>query len=227
MIKFKDLTGKKFGKLTVLNVTDRKRAIKSRDKYWLCRCDCGNLTIKCGKLLRTGGAKSCGCLQREIARKTCVERNKLHFHGLTKTRLYSIWCGMKQRCNDEKANNYYLYGDKGVRVCDQWMKDFKSFYNWSIRSGYNDDLTIDRIDGTKGYSPENCRWITPKDQNRNTCRNVNFLVNDKKLCCKDVCALVDLKYSTVFRRIHTCNKTKIEDIFKGGKDLEKYKIERI
>ena len=87
------------------------------------------------------------------------------------TRIYSIWCGMKARCYGKSDKNYSRYGAVGISVCDEWKDDFMSFYNWSMQNGYSDDLTIDRIDGKKGYCPENCRWVDYKVQANNTTRN--------------------------------------------------------
>ena len=93
-------------------------------------------------------------------------------HGMSKTRLYSIWRHMKDRCNNPNNNWYHLYGGKGIRVCDEWNNDFIAFKNWSMLNGYDENLSIDRIDGDKNYCPENCRWSTPLEQSNNTARNV-------------------------------------------------------
>ncbi len=88
-------------------------------------------------------------------------------HGLRKTRIYRIWDGMKQRCHNPKASNYCNYGERNIFVCAEWRDDFKTFYDWSMSNGYNDKLTIDRKDNYKGYSPENCRWVTMAVQHQN------------------------------------------------------------
>lgn len=84
-------------------------------------------------------------------------------HGLTGTRIYKTWSNMKQRCHNPNASKYNSYGGKGITVCEEWRNNFKAFYNWSMENGYNDNLTIDIIDSSKGYSPDNCRWITIKE----------------------------------------------------------------
>lgn len=86
-------------------------------------------------------------------------------HGMYKTRLYNIWRNMKSRCNTPSASKYYLYGGRGIKVCDEWKNDFMSFYNWAMTNGYRDDLTIDRINPDGNYEPNNCRWATYKEQN--------------------------------------------------------------
>ncbi len=86
-------------------------------------------------------------------------------HGLYKTRIYKTWQNMKSRCNNPNASKYYLYGGKGIKVCEEWENDFLSFYNWAMNNGYKEELTLDRINPDKDYCPENCKWATYKEQN--------------------------------------------------------------
>ena len=103
------------------------------------------------------------------------EGNKCHLkHGLRKTRLYRIWSNIKTRCYNEKDPHFERWGKRGILMCEEWETNFKSFYDWAIENGYNDDLTIDRIDNDGNYEPNNCRWVTIKYQNRNK-RNVKFI----------------------------------------------------
>lgn len=152
----KDLTGQKFGRLTVLGYEGESK--------WLCQCECGKYTTPRGYPLTNGNTKSCGCLQKDIVSKQSTK------HGMADTRIYRFWRNMKQRCSNPKATKYEIYGGKGIKVCDEWL-DFMSFYNWSTQNGYNDDLSIDRIDGDKDYTPGNCRWTTFKAQGNNTSQN--------------------------------------------------------
>lgn len=104
-------------------------------------------------------------------------------HGLNHTRLYSIWNSMKTRCSNPNNISYKYYGAKGIAVCETWSSSFMNFYNWAIENGYRDDLTIDRIDCRKGYSPENCRWATVKEQRRNRAGYNHLLTYDGRTQC--------------------------------------------
>lgn len=157
MPKFKDLTGEKFGNLTVLR---RLNYCQTGHTYlWECKCDCGKITIVRGGNLRTGHTISCGC------KKGLIKHNKWD------TRLYHIYNNMKQRCNNPKNVWYKNYGARGIKICDSWQNDFMSFYNWSINNGYSDELSIDRIDVNGNYEPLNCRWVTKLIQQNNMRRN--------------------------------------------------------
>ena len=152
----KDLTGQKFGRLTVLKYLGESK--------WLCKCDCGTLSTPRGYNLVKGISKSCGCYQKEKIGKLATK------HGMAGTRIYKTWHNMKSRCNNPNATKYEIYGGKGIKVCDEWM-DFENFYRWAIENGYNDSLSIDRIDGNKDYEPSNCRWVDYKTQNNNKSQN--------------------------------------------------------
>lgn len=152
-----DLHEKKYGKLTVIE----KSGKQGRETTWLCRCECGNTTIVTGGNLRAGRTQSCGCIRNEKSKE------RLKTHGLTKTRLYRIWKNMKTRCYNPKIPTFKYWGGKGITICDEWRNSFEAFYQWSINNGYSDLLTIDRINGNKGYEPSNCRWADIYTQNRN------------------------------------------------------------
>ena len=112
-------------------------------------------------------------------------------------RLYRIWCGMKQRCynpNDKKHKYYY---DKGIGICDKWKDNFTEFYNWAINNGYNDSLTIDRIDNSKGYYPENCRWATYKQQNNNRSNTKKVIYNNIEYLRSEFCEVFKINESTL------------------------------
>ena len=150
-----DMIGKKYGRLTVVDF-DR---LENHKTYWKCVCDCGLTVIAVGNNLRSGNTKSCGCLRREMTRER-GKANTVHGEGHdNKTRLYTIWCGMRQRCNNPNHHAYNIYGGKGVKLGEEW-EDYRVFKEWALNNGYADDLSIDRIDPSKGYCKENCRWIT-------------------------------------------------------------------
>lgn len=161
-----DLTGKRFGMLVVIGTVDKTS--KRREPYWLCRCDCGKERIVRGSNLRSGNTKSCGCNQFSgIGKNHFGASNSNYKYGITGHRLYIIWSSMKQRCNNPNAHEYTAYGGRGIKVCDEWLHDAKAFYDWAMANGYADDLTIDRIENDKGYSPDNCRWIPQSEQYSN------------------------------------------------------------
>lgn len=152
-----DLTDKNFGRLHVIS----KAGKQGCETTWLCKCECGNYTTVAGGNLRAGRTKSCGCLHDEVA----GQWNKSH--GQTGTRLYRIWKNMKTRCYNPNFPNFKYWGGKGITICDEWKNSFLSFATWAKSNGYADALTIDRIDSSLGYFPENCRWVSACLQNRN------------------------------------------------------------
>lgn len=161
------MLGRKFGRLTIESVYSFG-GIRFNTLYF-CNCECGNIFIASGTKVTCGDVQSCGCLKAE-------NKPPVNFiHGLSKTRLYSIWNGMIHRCYDPDFDNYAYYGgrkENPVSVYQPWKDDFLAFYYWAINSGYSDDLTIDRINGQGNYEPKNCRWVTHTDQARNKKSNV-------------------------------------------------------
>ena len=125
----------------------------------------------------------------------------LNGHGQSKTALYSKWCGMKRRCNCPGDSAYPRYGGKGIKVCDEWNDSYISFYEWSMKTGYKPGLTIDRIDNAKGYSPDNCRWATTAQQNRNYSRNHLITYQGRTQCLADWADEMGVNRATLLLRI--------------------------
>lgn len=176
MGKVIDLTGKKFGKLTVVRRVENN---KHGNSMWECVCECGEKRVVQGCGLTNGHSSSCGCTRKEKLIQRNIEFDGNTTHGMCKTRIYRIWQGIKRRCcNSNDYSHYKEYGGRGITVCEEWQR-FESFYEWAMQNGYADDLTIDRIDVNGNYEPSNCRWTTPKEQANNTRTNRVFTYNGK------------------------------------------------
>ncbi len=167
MGQFVDLTGKRFGRLTVVRRGEDYISPKGyRAVNWVCSCDCGETCVVRGCNLKSGASRSCGCIVEEHPNHTT--------HGLSKGRIYSIWCGIRDRCKNPKSGNYENYGGRGISICSDWDDDFTSFYSWSMENGYSDRLSIHRINNDGNYSPENCAWVDWSTQANNT-RKTHYL----------------------------------------------------
>lgn len=179
----RDLTGQKFGRLTV---RERLRSDEKRGGViWLCDCECGNTIEVLTKRLTSGNTKSCGCLKKEM-HKT---------HGLSDTRLYKIWMKTRYKCNNPNNKRYKDYGGRGIKICDEWANDFISFYKWSMENGYEDNLTIDRIDVDGNYEPSNCRWVDNDVQAHNKRLDKLYTYNGKTLSVRDWCKEIGFYWS--------------------------------
>lgn len=178
MSKLIDLTGQRFERLIVIH---RMANDKHKRSTWLCECDCGERAIVAGNHLKNGNTKSCGCLQREIVKQTGY-RNIKHGHKRFKqpSTTYESWCSMIKRCTNPNDKNYKNYGERNIKVCERWKKfeNFLKDMGEHPGSGYS----LDRKNNEKGYSKENCRWATQKQQQRNR-RNNHLVTYDDKTQC--------------------------------------------
>lgn len=139
---------------------------KSHTWFVVCRCDCGNVvTVNCKSLVCDSSSQCSACRGKEAGVRFTT-------HGASAgdgpNRLYRIWSSMKTRCTNQNSRSYSDYGGRGIAVCDEWMQSFEVFRSWAMANGYADDLTIDRKENDKGYSPDNCQWANRVTQGQNT-----------------------------------------------------------
>lgn len=190
MGRFVDLTGNRYGRLTVISRAEsKKRKTGGSRTMWNCQCDCGNIVVVDGDHLKSGHSKSCGCITKK--------------HGMFGTRIYKIWDSMYQRCYNSNHAAYKDYGGRGITVCDEWLHNFQAFYEWSMSNGYADNLTIDRINVNGNYEPSNCRWATDIEQHNNTRKNRYIEFNGETHTMAEWARITGIKYATLASRIIT------------------------
>lgn len=178
MGKVKDLTGQKFGRLTVVKHIGFTEPNKygSRHAIWKCKCDCGNYIDRTVDVIRRGKS-SCGCKQKENLKNMSMNNVT---HNMSKTRLYRIYKGMIARCYYKCSQRYNVYGGRGIKVCDEWKNDRIKFFEWALQNGYSDELTIERMDVNGNYCPDNCKWIPASEQYKNKQSNAQPLPQPPK-----------------------------------------------
>lgn len=217
-----NLQGKKFAELTVLYECGKD---KNKQVLWMCECSCGNKTEVTSYRLNKGITRSCGCLRIKAAvenSKNLGESNKTH--GMSRTRIYKIHRGMKDRCLKPNDMHFHHYGGRGITVCDEWRNDFMNFYNWSMKNGYNDDLSIDRIDVNGNYEPSNCRWATNQEQGRNKRDNRYITYEGETKTLVEWSEIFKIKAGTLIARIDRYGMTFEEAISDESKRLKKYLV---
>lgn len=204
-----DLTGQKFGRLVVLG----RKGSKNGKAAWECRCECGQIIVSRSCDLKQEKQTSCGCIKKEGTHKT---------HGKSKDRLYRIWRNMKTRCANENIKAYKDYGGRGIKVCDEWIDNFQSFYDWSMANGYSDRLTIERVNVNGNYEPSNCKWATMKDQQRNKTNNHLLTFNGDTLTLAEWSEVTGIHRATLKSRLDagcTVGKTLTESVQRNADRL--------
>jgi hypothetical protein len=193
----RDLTGMRFGRLEIIGRVPNKGA----NVWWSCRCQCGTTKDVRASSLISGVSRSCGCLSRELS----SQRNGRHWLSrdcatTPSPALYSVWQGMRQRCNSPQSHNYSLYGARGIKIADEW-REYPQFYEWALRNGYATGMSLDRIDVNGDYAPSNCRWTTAKEQSRNRRNTAYILVNGKRRRLQDLNEHFGINHANVLRRL--------------------------
>ena len=189
MSKLIDLTGQRFGQL---RITSQAGSSKEGRVMWNCLCDCGKQPIVRGDSLRNGDTKSCGCLRRG----RLIETHTIH--GKCDTPAYISWRGMRKRCNDSNNPSYRSHGDRGITICKRWMK-FENFY--ADMGDRPEGMSIERKDNNKGYSPDNCKWATPREQARNRRDNRMVTHNRRTQCLSAWAEELETNYHTLRHRL--------------------------
>lgn len=189
-----DISGQRFGRLITI-----KRLIPSGEtrNKWLCQCDCGNKCLATTSDLRRGKTKSCGCLKKEL------DKNRNKRHGMSNTSLHKRWRSIKDRCFNSKSKSFKNYGGRGISMCDEWKNSFESFENWALGNGYQENLTIERIDVDGNYEPKNCCWIPLEEQakNRRTTRLISF--NGETYSIREWSKRLGISESTLYFRLNS------------------------
>ena len=188
MVKKRDLAGQKFARLTVVQ-TGPTYGKKTR---WFCHCDCGAWTLVTTSHLVTGQTKSCGCAKSESGKVSYTK------HGLAHSKAYQVWHAMVQRCYRETCRSYPRYGGRGIKICERWHR-FENFYE--DMGNPPKSYSLDRIDNSLGYSKENCRWATWKEQQNNRRSNRYHEISGERLTLSQIAMKYDIKYSTLKSRI--------------------------
>ena len=186
----KDITGLRAGKLVVV---ERDRT--TQKNFWIVKCDCGKVKSYFRGHLTAGRVDNCGCStteKRSQSRKT---------HGETNTRLFKIWNGMVNRCTNKNNQSYKNYGGRGIQICQEWLDKYENFRDWALAHEYSEKLSIDRIDNNGSYSPENCRWVTQKEQANNTRCNHIISFNGESHTVAEWSKIINFPRWTIINRI--------------------------
>lgn len=206
----KDLRGQRFGKVTVQEFDHSHGSLT----YWRCKCDCGNEVLLSRVQLKKNWCPSCGCAPTYHNRS---KRNNVQTHHMTGTRIYRIWKNMRERCSCKNSDrrDYRNYYARGIKLCEEWENSFESFYEWAMASGYEDTLSIDRIDNDGNYEPSNCRWVNNTEQQRNRRKTVFLTYKGETKALSEWCEIFGLKMKTCYGRLHQYGWTNPQEILFG------------
>lgn len=204
MGKVIDLTGQKFGRLTVIEYG----GVTDHFAYWHCKCDCGNTIVVRGQSLWKGNTRSCGCLFRELSAQRMFNNSHTLVHGESQTRLYKVWVNMVSRCTNPDVPSYRYYGARGITVCDEWKNSYLAFREWAMENGYDENAprgvcTLDRINNDGNYEPSNCRWVSMRVQSHNKRKRaarITLTFNGESHSMKEWADILGVHYNTILRR---------------------------
>lgn len=206
---FKDLSGYENEDIVVLSFSERRKG----RIYWNCECKhCKNIIQRETTNIKKGLA-TCKCIHRKRIGTSNSKENR-------NTEIYSKWCGMKNRCYNQNEKQFKYYGGRGIKVCDEWVNDFESFYNWSINNGWQNGYSIERTNVNDNYCPENCKWIPLSDQPKNKRNTIYAEINGERKRLLEWCEEFGVKPKTVYNRIYQQGMTPEEAIIykrKSGK----------
>lgn len=208
MPKLEDITGNRYGRLTVIEFAGfHEQPSGRRRSQWRCRCDCGNEVIVQTFNLKSGNSKSCGCYNAESI------KDRSTTHGCRHTRLYAIWTNMKTRCyNKGETSDYMNYGGRGIKMCEEWRDSFEPFRDWALKNGYDDSLSIDRVDVDGAYEPSNCRWVDAKLQANNRRNTISVSSNGETRTLSEWSRITGIKYHTIYARMKRLGMSQEEAI---------------
>ena len=187
-----DLKGREINGLKII---ERNGSSESGDAMWDYRCHCGEIKTAAASSLKNGGTRSCGCMKNRFISKANST------HGRSLTALYSIWKTMRYRCQNPNNPKYERYGKRGIKVCDEWQ-DYPTFLKWSIKNGYEEGLTIDRIDNDGNYEPDNCRWVNNYIQQKNRSNNKWISFSGYNYILSDWSRMTGLNHKTISHRLN-------------------------
>ncbi len=196
MPKIIDRTGERFGRLLVLSLAGKR----GNDKQCLVRCDCGveKVIVQSRLTQKVKAVRSCGCSKGLNHHTT---------HGLTGHKLFPIWRSMIARCNNPNHRSYHRYGGRGISVCKEWRDSPKDFLAWLGENGYKKGCQLDREDNNAGYSPDNCRIVTPRENSNNRRDNRKFQFDNDALTIAEIGRRVNLPYMKLYHLIVTRGKS--------------------